>query len=58
MRIRRREEKKEREEVAKKKSILKTLGGAEALNHRTGLLSFEALKDATKKRIEAQFNDN
>jgi hypothetical protein len=52
------EEKQEREEDAKRNKILKTLGATESMNHRTGLLSFETLKEATKKRIESQFSGN
>lgn len=54
MMIRRIEEKKEREEDAKKSSLLKNLGGAENVGQRTGFISFDALKEATKRNIEAR----
>lgn len=54
METRRIEEKKERLEDAKKSNILKTLGGAQKINQRTGFLSFKALKEATKRRMEAK----
>lgn len=53
--IKRLEEKKERDEDAKKSNILKTLGGSDNINQRTGFLSFDALKEATKRRMESQF---
>lgn len=58
MMIRRIEEKKEREEDAKKSNILKNLGGSENMHQRTGFVSFDALKEATKRRLEAQYSSN